>query len=85
MKYLVCRTQALRTNGRSEQMGSSMFPIVVESFSYDAEEIVKKACSTISDGYVGMHEYVVVPMEQATVVNFRPKPAYDVSVRGYND
>lgn len=66
---------------------SEYFPMVVEndddaSLSY--EEIVLKALHAIDPGYVGMHEYFVIPMHLAKVVAFHPpKPKYEVSIRDF--
>lgn len=81
-KYLVCRKDAIKGGGRTT-IASSCFPILVESFHSDAEGIVRMAMNSISKGYVGMHEYVVIPMENACVVSFKPKTQYDVEVRPF--
>lgn len=83
MKWLVCRTDALKPGA---VLNSSMFPIVVESEQgryYSHEEIAKKAMSTIRQDYVGMHSYLVVPLADAMVVTFKPRPNYDVEVERY--
>lgn len=83
-KYLVCRTDALRPEGRNRSMiNSSMFPIVVESDRPDREWIVRLAFEMINHGYMGMHSYLVVPLDDADVVTFRPKRDYEVVVDMY--
>jgi hypothetical protein len=81
VKYLVCRIDAVKPN---QQLSSSLFPIVVDGFPDDEPEyIVRRALDTISPGYVGLHSYLVVPMDNAEVVTFRPKPTYEVEVKRY--
>lgn len=84
MKFLVCRSQAIRPNN---QVGTSCFPILVEAPPTALmEEVVRKAFDTISPGYIGMHEYIVVPMNDAQIVSFsrRPQPEYWVKVENFN-
>lgn len=91
MKFLVIRNDAIHRKGRKSQMNSSMFPIEVEvnslrAMEYSSEQIVRMALDTINPGYVGMYEYVVVPMFNASVVQFRPvKPQLDVQVKAYDE
>lgn len=91
IKYLVCRIDAI-TNGGHTTIKNSCFPILVEidtnmygKDAYDAEYIVRKACNSISEGYLGMHEYVVVRMDDAKLVKFsrKPQPEYCVDVRDF--
>ena len=83
-RYLVCRIEGIRPHN---QINSSLFPIVVQMDCMNglpsSEEIVRKACSYVNEGYVGMHSYVVVPMEGALVVSFKPRQNYDVEVHKY--
>lgn len=89
MKYLVCRLDAVRPNGHMRT--SHFFPMVVDvedSSLYKTnndEFIVRKALDTISQGYVGKYEYIVVPLDQARVVSFKPipQPSYMVETRDY--
>lgn len=85
-RYLVCRKDAIRGSSR-EMISNSCFPILVEYDSCpgddSAESIVRKAFDTINQGYIGMHEYIVIPMHDALLVSFRPKANYEVSVRNF--
>lgn len=92
MFYLVCRTDAIRSLHRGHQIDSSCFPIKVE-LTYEEEQgndeeefyeyVVKKAFDMINKGYVGMHEYLVVPLGNAKLVRFKPRQSYDVTIREY--
>lgn len=91
MKYLVLRSNAIQRKGSNLGMlGSSCFPIEVETrrdgIAYTAEDIVRMAFDQINEGYVGLHEYIVVPMYVAQVVNFRckPRPEYEVVTSPYD-
>lgn len=82
MQYLVCRMDALRPNGQMKT--SEYFPMLVESYHGSEEDIVRKALDTINKGYVGMHEYIVVPLIDAKVVSFKPRQSYDVDTRSFS-
>lgn len=88
MKFLVLRSDAIRRGQLVARMiNSSCFPIEVQTphdgVAYTSEDIVRMAFDQINKGYVGMHEYIVVPMYEASVVRFRPKAQYEVSVSPY--
>lgn len=89
MKYLVMRKDAIKRGGTAS-MSSSCFPIEVEIDYHRpceqfAEEIVRKACNQLNQGYhPGEYDYVVVPMVEAVVVSFRkPRPQLEVTVSNY--
>lgn len=89
MRYLVCRKDAIKRNGGTSTINSSCFPIEVEmhpdNYSYNSETIVRKAFDSINEGYVGMYDYVVVPLDDAKVVSFRrkPEPKYVARITNY--
>lgn len=88
MKYLVMRKDAIKRGGTA-QLQSSCFPIEVEMDNFGnhtAEEVVRKACNQLNDGYSpGRYSYVVVPMTDALIVNFRkPQPVLEVSISNYD-
>lgn len=87
MRYLVCRLEAVRSGTRRDRIKSSEYwPIVVEvnDLMMNMEQIVKKALNSISVGYIGMHQYLVVPLdERASVVSFTPRPTYDTVIHPY--
>lgn len=75
-KYLVCRKDAVHPH---PSLSSSFFPVIVEMGPGDhwGEDIARKACESVFPGYIGMHEYIVVPLDEARVVEFSkrlPKP-----------
>lgn len=93
MRYLVVRTDAIRSQRRAHQIDSSCFPIEVDldiseadhgSESEVYEWIVRKAFDQINKDYVGMHTYLVIPLGGAKLVRFKPRQSYDVSVRHYD-
>lgn len=89
-KFLVVRADGIKRGGTA-QLDSSCFPIEVEIEAYlgeaiTPEDIVRRACDQLSDGYVPKAgvSYVVVPMDTAKRVHFRrPQPQYDVFVENY--
>ena len=81
MKYLVCRTDAIRPAGTIKN--SSHFPMVVEvqECEWDgtdwAEIVLRKALSSISSDYSPNHSYMIVPMTEAITIQRRPiQPEY---------
>lgn len=83
MRYLVCRTDAVRNYNRRMPIKQSCFPIEVETSYSDAEAIVRLAFDTIHEGYVGMHSYLVISLDEAKIVEFKPRQSYDVDIRPY--
>lgn len=85
MKYLVMRKEIIKGPHIGASLQSSCFPIEVEVLGGISDEsIVRMALDKINPGYIGMYDYVVVPMDRATVVSFRkPQPQYEVHVDTY--
>lgn len=84
MKYLVCRMDGIRPYSR---IRSSELPIIVDSEDCaNREDIVKKALDCISRGYIGMHEYLCVPLEYASIVSFKPipQPKFSATIRNFD-
>lgn len=82
-RYLVCRKDAVHSRNHGAQLGSSYFPVIVNMGpgAHYGEDIVTKACDSLFPGYVGMHEYIVVPLDEARIVEFKkvpPKPVEPV-------
>lgn len=82
-KFLVCRQDALRPAGYIRS--SNHFPMIVEMSYEDAnpEQILRKALDSISEDYNPNYKYVVVPMQEAVVVQFKRRRQYDVVVENY--
>ena len=89
MRYLVCRLDGIKTERHRKPINSEYWPMVVDIPSFDAENmsmdaIVRRALDLIKPGYVGMHDYLLVPLNQdAVVVSYKHKPAYEVSHWAY--
>jgi hypothetical protein len=86
MDFLVCRKDALRPNPRMRT--SDFFPMVI-SYEWHPgttyEDIVRDALDSIKQGYVGMHEYIVVPLENAHIVSFKPRHDYYTEIRRWKN
>jgi len=86
-KYLVCRVDAMHTPPQGAQLNSSYFPVVVtykDNKDHLPSDVARKACEQIFPGYLGKHKYVVVPLDDAKIVEFfEPKPQLDYTVYSY--
>ncbi len=79
MMYLVCRKDML--NNRYKTSGDYL-PLLIEASH--AEAALDKALDSFSEGYRPLNrEFIVVPMEDATVITLRPVPQYEKVVKHY--
>lgn len=84
MEYLVLRSESVRPHGGIKS--SDHFPMIIDVKGLvNPEIVVKRAFDTIKTGYVGMHEYLVIPMDAAIIVGFSPRTDYNVNIRSFNE
>lgn len=77
MKYMVCRKEAIHGGMKT----SELFPVIVESYHNDVEQIVLNALHEKWPNYTPKNKsYYVIPMNAAVLVTFKPKQDYDVFI-----
>ena len=79
MKFLVCRVDAIERTIKS----SELFPTIVEFDEHTPHDvIVQETLQSVWPGYEPRNKaYYVVPLTDATIVTFKPKTQYDITVK----
>ena len=94
-KFLVCRNELIRRETAGTLMSgvrsSDYFPMVVEvdtneldPATFIFEQVLEIALDAIDLGYRSEHEYLITPLDEAVVIQRRPKrPEFEYRVRSY--